>query len=291
MGKWDLDAVSVNNSTYERELKERQHIIDSCPIDVFVSSINPRYGYPHKLMSYWEARETVRDSAETVMIDSGFNRYGDIEEILDEVERMDAEYFVIPDVTPSFEEYEEYDPTQRAREAWMYADVADDRGVDSSKLLPIHRPVEENLDAMEHFEKGNLLKRYDGVAIGLKNMPVAERVHALSVLNARIDQDMYIHALSPGTELEMLSFLRENPHLVGSLDVSTPESAPSKNKVPDCTWKQHVVPFPSATDITSVRAMRSLEILLNLNLMLSPLCSDEQFDEIVEMKQAREDDT
>lgn len=282
MGKYDLDAISPNYSSYERELKEREYIVESCPIDVYCSSINPRWGYPNKLMSYWEARESVRDSAENVIIDSGFRRYGDIEKILDEAERMDADYFIIPDVTPWFDEYDEYDPEQRAREAWMYANVADRRGVDSGRFLPLHRPLDANIDAMEHFEHGNVLERYDGVAIGLKKMPVAERVKALTTLEVRIDQDMQVHALSPGTELEMLKYLRQNHHQIDSLDVSTPESAPSNNKVPDLTWYQHVVPFPSATDISTVRAMRTIAIALQLNLMLSPLCSDEQFDEILE---------
>lgn len=282
MGVYDLDAISPNYSTYERELKEREHIIQSCPIDVYCSSINPRWGYPYKLMSYWEARESVRDSTEHVIIDSGFRRYGDIEKILDEAQQMRADFYIIPDVTPWFEEYEEYDPHQRAREAWMYADVADRRGVESGRFLPLHRPIEANLDAMEDFEKGNILERYDGVAIGLKKMPVLERVNALATINARVGQDMRVHALSPGTELEMIGFLRENPHMVSSLDVSTPENASANNKVPDHTWYQHVVPFPSATDISTVRAMRTIAIALQLNLMLGPLCSDEQFNEIIE---------
>lgn len=297
MGKYNVDDVEVSPSNHERELKERQRIVDECPIDVYCSSINPRWGYPNKLMSYWEARGTVADSATSVIIDSGFRRYGELDQILDEAERHEADWVIPPDITPHFYCYDEISGESRARELARHLTTVLSRrdsasyDLDANVLLPVHRPIDANLewlsnpDVLETWSAydeydGGLLDVFDGVAIGLKAMPVDERIQALVTLNERTPQGTHVHGLSPGTEIEMLGFLRENPHMLDSLDVSTPENAAKNNKIPDNTWTQHMVPFPSGTDITTLRAVRSIEIALRLNFALSPLCNDDEFSEL-----------
>ena len=289
MGKHDMTAEEPDVGIYEREIGERQHIIEQCPIDIYCSSINPRWGYPYKLMSYYESRPSVRDSAENLIIDSGYRKYGDIDEILEAVEKLDADWFIPPDVTPWFDDYDEISPAERVEDLWEHGWKATLAGVDAEMLVPLHRPVDEHLEELKHFrpersigdqEEYNLLKEFGGVAVGLKGIPDSERIEVLGTINREIPVGTHVHGLSPGTEMEMMSFLRENPHMVDSIDVSTPESAAANNKIPDNEWYQHKVPFPTGTDISTLRAMRTLEIALRLNFMLSDLCDDSEFDEI-----------
>lgn len=290
MGKYDMDDVDVSLGKYERELGEREYLIEQCPIDIYCSSIMPRWGYPHKLMSYWEARGTVRDSADHVIIDSGFRKYGDMGQILDTAAQHDAAWLIPPDITPHFYCYDEISAESRAQELARHLRKYERKDLDTGVLLPLHRPVEEclvELQNPEHTAKWgefpdgeSLLDIYGGVAIGLKGIPTAERVEIMGTVNRQTPDGTHIHGLSPGTDMEMFAFLRENPHMVDSLDVSTPENAARNNKIPDHEWHQHSVPFPSGSDVTTLRAMRALEIVLRLNHMLSPLCNDSEFAEI-----------
>ena len=295
------DSYQVNLDTYDREAQERKHIIESCPIDIYCSSINPRWSYPHRLMSFWETRSSVADSAEEIIIDSGYRRYGNMKQILTAVDKVDADYFILPDITPNFYCYDDIEPEHRALEfARHLKDLDRWRGrktsdIDESNkvLVPLHRPFDESLDALmdpelvagedNNIPEGqSILDVADGVAIGLKEMPVPERIEVLGLLDRRLPNEKHVHALSPGTEMEMLGFLRENPHMLDSLDISTPENAAKNNKIPDNEWHQHKVPFPSGTDVSTLRAMRSLEIALRLNYMLSDLCNDSEFSDVVE---------
>ena len=288
MGKYDMDDVDPSLSKYERELGEREHIINECPIDIYCSSINPRWGYPHKLMSYWECRPSVAESAESLIIDSGFRRYGEMDEIIEAAKIQDADWFIPPDITPHFDEYDRVTPAERVTDAWEFGNQTENAGVDADMLVPLHRPVGRHIDELIHHESGNLLERFEGVAVGLKGIPVSERVEILGLINRRTPPDMHVHALSPGTEMGMLAFLRENPHMVDSLDVSTPENAPANNKIPDATWYQHRAKdhndgaswFPTGTDVSTLRAMETTRIVLQLNYMLSPLCNDSEFQEV-----------
>lgn len=297
MGKYDVSEYDPDPATYEREMAERRHIVESCPVDIYCSSINPRWSYPHRLMSYWEARNSVADAAETIMIDSGFQRYGNMKRILEAVEKVDADFMILPDVTPHFYAYDDIPPQSRVKEFARHCKRYERKQLETNVLLPLHTPFEESLDALQdpsllegednYVPEGqSLLETYDGVAIGLKRMPVSERIEVLGLLERRLPSEKHVHALSPGTELEMLGFLRENPHMVDSLDISTPESAPANNKIPDNEWHQHKVPFPSGTDVSTLRAIRTIEIALRLNFMLSDLCNDSEFAEVQREQEA-----
>lgn len=295
MGRWDMDDVDSKPEMYEREIGERRHIVEECPIDIYGSSINPRWSYEYKLMSYWEARKSVAGSTDTIMIDSGFRKEGDMDEILEACRKVNADWFIPPDITPFFDEYDEITPEERAMDIWRYGRQWEQSDVDAKMLMPLHRPVGKHLDALETFQPPgsnrtmNLLKRYDGVAVGLKGIDVDERIEILIEINSRIPFDSHVHGLSPGTDMKMMAHLRENPHMIDSLDVSTPESAPANNKIPDNKWTQHRFRddperswFPTGDDVSTLRALESARIMLQLNYMLSDLCDDSEFASVLE---------
>ena len=287
MGKRDMTDVDPGSAIYERELGERQWIVEQCPIDIYCSSAMPRWGYPYKLMSYWETRPAVAESCEELIIDSGYKKYGDMDVILEEADRYDATWLIPPDITPHFYAYHSIPPEARAKELARHLRRYQRKHIDTGVLLPLHRPVDDCLAELknpEHTAKWSeypdgesLLDVFGGVAIGLKGIEPDERIEVLGHVNRETPQGTRVHGLSPGTDLEMIAFLRENPHMVDSLDVSTPEHAARNNKIPDNEWHQHKVNFPRGTDVTTLRSIRALEIALQLNYMLGPLCNDDEF--------------
>lgn len=297
-----------DGSIHERELSERDAIIDACPIDIYVASINPRWGYPHKLMSYYEARPGVGDSCRALIVDSGYSRVGEMDEILDAAVKVGADVIIPPDITPGVDGYEEEgDALAHADEMeWYYWDY-ERHDFDGDILVPIQAPYLEHIDALRNWKPDShlnwkddpaydwdedmvdkrgarpsmtvdWLQKFDGVAIGgLRNLQPHRVVRVLRSVRGRVPASKHIHALAPGTDMDVLTSLRDEPELVDSLDVSTPETAPANNKVPDNTWKQHMVPFPRGTDVTTLRGARSTTIALQLNHMLSDLCDDSEF--------------
>lgn len=285
---------------YEREINEKEKIADTTPIDVYCSSVNPRWGWRWKILSYYEAnRPAVRDSCETLIIDSGFNRWGSPEDVLEAAARMDADYVFATDVTGL------EDPSNRGHNPSMPS--PDDPGIDNQfdaalrgielfmerareldilekVILPIQHPY---LDFLEVADDRGWLDEVSYIALGgLKRVDdVDRRIEALHAVREYVGSDMDIHALAPGTEPRMLRELRDNPGLIDSLDNSTPEKAPASNKVPDASWTQHKHLMPFGDDVSTVRAQFSGSIAVQFAHMISPLCSDRTFEEVVEEMQ------
>lgn len=302
----------LERGIYDRELDEREDLIEECPIDIYVPSINPRYGYPHKLMTYYEDRPGVRDSATHVIIDSGKTRVGEMDRILESARDMDADQIVPPDTTPFVDGYEDLTAADHAYEQAEYYWDWHTSDVDADLLLPLHPNHGEYADELSTWEPDHILgleshpsydcpespeeidqyrsgRAYysytldlidaaDGVAVGgLLGMSVSARIDALRTVRARVGRHKHVHALAPGTEPEMLLFLRQNPNVIDSMDISTPESAPGNGKIADATWKQHLHLYPPGFNSTTVRGMASLYLVLQLNYMLGPWFNEEKW--------------
>lgn len=302
---------------YDEEIENRQKVVDACPIDIYVSSATGRYGYESKLLSYYNApRYTVRDSCANMMIDSSYSKIGYMPEILDKAVTMEADWIITPDVAPGCDGWQPVVDdveavTQEMKGYWL--DYVNHE-YDGKILVPIQAPFMEHLDRLGRIEiddflnwrddpdfdcpsddeamieqanrRGarpsmtlDLLEKFDGVAIGgLRGLSVEETIETLLRVDDYLDDDKHIHALAPGTDMSVLKVLRDRPDLVDSLDISTPEMAAKNQKMPDNTWTQQKVPMPRGKDVSTLKAMRALEIILMLNYMLSPLCRDDDFE-------------
>lgn len=282
---------------YEREIREKESIADAAPIDVYCSSVNPRWGWRWKILSYYEAnRPAVRESCETLIIDSGFNRWGSPEDVLEAAAHMDADYVFATDVTgledpdnkghnpamPSPDDPgidDQYEAALRGIELFM--EEARELDILDKVILPIQHPY---LDFLEEADDRGWLDEVGYIALGgLKRVDdVQDRIDALHAVRNYVGREMNIHALAPGTEPRMLRELRDNPNLLDSLDNSTPEKAPASNKLPDATWTQNKHLLPFGEDISTVRAQYSGSIAVQFAFMISPLCNDRTFEEVIE---------
>jgi len=282
---------------YAEELQRREAVIDACPIDVYCSSINPAWGWPHKLMSYYEARPGAANSCQTLIIDSGYNRWGSPDDVLAAAAKTDATYVMATDVT-GLEDPEKRDhnadmPTtddpgiETQQDAALegiqrFMHRAEALGIDHRVILPLQPPYDKFMDACE---SRGWLDRVDYVSVGglLTFSDVQDRIEALHTVRDRLGDDYKIHALAPGRDPEMMAELRENPKLLDSLDNSTPEQAPGNDKIPDASGKQTRHFFPRGTHASTLRGAAAVMVALETAQMLSPLCNaDATYGEILD---------
>jgi hypothetical protein len=284
------DLLTNVPTYYAEEIARKEAIIDACPIDVYSASINPAWGWPWKLQSYYEARPGASDSCETLIIDSGFNRWGSPNDVLQAAAKTDAGLVMATDVTGM------EDPSRRGHndsmpdtgDVFQYALTGIQRFIDRAReldildrvMLPVQPDYLEFLDACE--DRGWLAEVSSVSVGGLLGVPdVHNHIDALHDVRARLGDDYHIHALAPSTDPAMIRELRNNASLVDSLDVSTPERAPANDKIPDASWDQGGHFFPRGTKSSTIRAQASTLIAVQLAHMLSPLCTDETFETVL----------
>jgi len=277
---------------YEREIEEKEQIADACPIDVYCSSTSPRWGWRWKLMSYYEARPSVRESCETLIIDSGFNRWGSPEDVLSAAARVDADYVMATDVTgmekPDYKDHNDRMPDTAMEGLEMFMDRADELGIHDRVILPIQDPY---LDFLDRVKERGWLDHVSYISIGglLGVGSPEESVEILHDVRERVGPDMNIHALAPGTDMDVLEALHNNPGLVDSLDVSTLEQVPTKDRIPDASWSQHDHTMPRAKDSSTVRSAFTGALAVQLAHMLSPLCDFDRTRSIAEGDESEEE--
>lgn len=274
---------------YAEELTRREAVIDACPIDIYCSSINPAWGWPHKLMSYYEARPGAAESCETLIIDSGFNRWGSPDDVLAAAAKTDATYVMATDVTgledPEKRDHNSAMPStddpgiETQQDAALegiqrFMERADELGIDHRVILPLQPPYDDFMDACE---RRGWLDRVDYVSVGglLTINDVQDRIKALHTVRDRLGDDYKIHALAPGRDPAMMAELQDHPDLIDSLDNSTPEQAPGNDKIPDASGEQTRHFFPRGTHASTLRGAASVMVALETAQMLSPLCNAE----------------
>lgn len=169
---------------WENMLSEVEVIAEACPIDVYSAGINKRWGWPWRLMSYYEARPGVTESADSVMIDSSVRHFGQMigrdsssdkytkNGVVDQARKLGAEFIIPPEFTHEHDVYDEMDGLGHTEEVKHQLDEvhsprASDMGihdwddVDANVLLPIHPPYEEYINELRHWDPGEILNFTD----------------------------------------------------------------------------------------------------------------------------------
>lgn len=287
---------------YAREIEAREAICEACPVDVYISSVSDRFGWPWKLTTPNEARPATRRSSRSVMLDTGLtNVEWGAWDPLHAATVLGADLAIARDVSPEHPVAGDAPDRHRIsmRTTAHYVELVRHIREQGSMTLgtqtiaaadlptvvaPVQPPYAEALDALyepvtNRYAPGGevvVAEHVDHFAVGgLLEFGPAERVAALRTVRDRLGPDAWVHALAPGTDLRVLAAIRDAPGLVDSLDVSTPERAPANGKVPDKTWTQRKHQFPSGDDSTTVRSAYAAAIAVQLAYMLSDLCDDD----------------
>jgi hypothetical protein len=278
----------------ETEVETRQEIIDDCPVDVFCMSANRFWSWPHKLFSYYKASPTVAESGDTIMVDSGHNRWGSPQDVLEAAAKVNADLVFATDVTGMEDPENKYhndampevadvrheiraaieahDDPQATVESLGPALEGVTRFVERAReleildrtVLPVQAPYTACLEIADELglftPNPQAVDAIRYVAVGgLLNIDeVADRIAALNDVRDYVGDNIKVHALAPGRDPEMMLALRDNPTLIDSLDNSTPEQAPPNNQIADATGSQIQHLFPHGQKSSTLRGAAAL---------------------------------
>lgn len=238
---------------------------------VFSCGYNDRYHYPYRLQNAKNARRSGRECCYELMLDSGFNNPElTNEDVIETAIDLNADYIMPKDVLGDAE------ATRESLEGFL--DIYEERSDCHARVFVILQPPylehyrahEEFYSQFTHFALG-----------GLHDYPPAEQVTMLREFaqSDAVSDHTYIHALGIGTDLEIIRFLRQNPRVVDSIDVSTAETAIANGKIPDSMWDQTPFYLPRGVDRSSLQARFSCAILMMLNYVLGEKVDSDEFAE------------
>lgn len=243
-----------------REFSERMKVVSHSPVKVFVASYIPRYWYPYRLQHAGKARPWVKDESLEVIVDSAImeEEIGN-EETLDKADELNADY-VIPNDTL-------HDQGATTDAVHEFVETYERHPCRATPLIPLQPPYDEHyrdLDGFSHYVLG-------GIAAAEPNVQLREIRKFREVAGDYV----YAHGLGLGASLTLIKALRDDPRLLDSLDLSTPEKVIRGEKLPDKSWQQREFAYPTGEDSSTVRAQYASAVALQLNYMLGPFCSDE----------------
>lgn len=246
-----------------RELQERLKVVSHCPVKVFIASYIPRYWYPYRLQHAGKARDWVKDESLEVIVDSAImeEEIGNTE-TLDRAHELHADY-VVPNDTLDDQDA----TTQAVRE---FVTEYESHPCTATPLIPLQPPYDEHyreLDGFSHYVLG-------GIAMASPK----EQLREIHRFREEAGRYVYAHGLGLGASLTMIRGLREDPTLLDSFDLSTPEKVIRGEKLPDKSWIQGEFHYPTGEDSSTVRAAYASAVALQLNYMLGPFCSDDSLD-------------
>lgn len=239
-----------------REFKARMKIVANSPVRVFIASYIPRYWYPYRLQHAENARDWARDESLELIIDSAIGD-ADIgnEETLDRAYELNADY-VIPNDTLQ----DQQRTTEAVRE---FVNLYEDHPCRATPLITLQPPYDQHyrdLAGWSHYVLG-------GIALADPD----DQLAAIRRFREAAGYDVYAHGLGLGASVRLVRALRDDPRLLDSFDLSTPEQVVKGEKLPDESWKQREHHYPRGQDSSTVRAAFASAVALQLNYMLGPL--------------------
>lgn len=250
-----------------RELNERFRVVSHCPIKVFVASYIDRYWYPYRLQHAEKAKPWAKDESLELILDSaiGDDSVGN-KETLDKAHELNAD-FVIPADTLN----DQAATTEAINE---FVEIYESHPCNSTPMIPLQPPYDEHYrqhDQFSHYTLG-----------GIATSDPEEQLREIRRFRREAGRYVYAHGLGLGASLRTIKALREDPTLLDSFDLSTPEKVIRGEKLPDKTWKQGEFHYPTGEDSSTIPAQYASAVTLQLNYMLGPFCDDEILEDAYE---------
>jgi len=206
-----------------------QVIGDNTLCTIYSSGVNRGYSYPYRMVRWEEVTPTHRELALELIVDSGFNNDSTThEEVLEEAKRVNADYLIPKDYPGK--------PDESVEMMKQFMDIYDAESDSPKPYMVIQPPLADTFERYSDF-----YSQFGRLAVGgLKNAsPETQTDELYEFWNAlqacpEVDETtVEIHGFGLGLSPEVVLFLRTYPHVLDSVDVSTPEQSIKYNQVPD----------------------------------------------------------
>jgi len=257
----------VRASPSYAEIKYRKRILNAAYAEIYVASNIYTYWWPWRLQKPAYAGERVRHMANSgYILDSGIGDDVSNQEVIDTAADLRASYVIAKDYLD--------DPDASVNSVLDFLDTYDDHPtVESRVIVPLQRPHVESFDSLDDhgvFDHPDVSR----VALGgLAPYAPDVQVRALRQFHEGAGRraDLDVHALGMGASTKLVRAVRDNPDLIDSLDLSTPEQMAKNSRYPGERWEQndgYVVPGERSGVF---RGLVSAVIATRLAYEMSPL--------------------
>jgi hypothetical protein len=264
-----LAEKSISNETIQ-DLSTTQLISENNIVKTFVASYNPCYEWPYRLQKIQQADKEISNRACEYILDSGYKDPSvSNEDILEKASEIRPN-LIIP------KDYPEEQPAKTARSLAEFKEAYDDNpNVRANILAPVQPPYDKTYE--NHRE---IYQQFTRFALGGLHCfrDTAGQIQSIKRFNEVLPHDAHIHALGVGMNVEFMYYLRQNPELIDSIDISTPEFAPMKCQMPDKTWIQQRFQIPSGDNRSVLQADLSRYLLRQFNYMLTDWFDDDDWE-------------
>lgn len=263
-----LALAYAGATTLSKEDLRTREIIANCPVTIYSAQYNDWWDCPYTLQMVQRADQKFRDKSYRYIIDSGF-RDPDVgnEDVIEKAVKLNPDW-IVPKDYPG-------DPEKTANSLRRFADLYDDRGDEFAgrPLIPVQPPHADTFKQYEH-----IYEEFSNFAVGGLHYFTSSSAQLGAIREFdEVASPGHLHALGVGSNLEFVTALRDEPALVDSLDISTPETAVKNNGVPDRTWIQREFEVPRGINSSMLRGNLAKYVHLQLCYMLTDFANDENF--------------
>ena len=232
------------------------------------TGVGSNYDYPYKLEKY-PGSDTIRDTCVEYALDSNINDPSVTnQEILDMAFERRADY-VVPKDTPG-------DPKETVASLREFRSLMDDHQDIYGHLTPIaplQPPHKET-----YLKHESLYEEFPIIGIGgLRNADPSRQLTAIKNVREVVGQKP-IHGFGMGGQLDFIKTVRDNPGLIQSVDLSTPEQAPMNGHQISATLDQNPSRAPHGDSSSQIRGVSAERNLLILNYLYSDLLDDDEIE-------------
>ena len=247
-------------------------IADNTICRVFSAGVNKGYSYPYRLVSSQSLRPSVRERSLELIVDSGYHD-PDVtnQDVIERAGSYNVDYLIPRDTIGDGDE-----TVEMMKEFFDVFSAAPE--CHAKPFAVIQPPYEQTLanhgefySQFGHFALGGL-RNYGPVQQVEEIVSFYEGLKSLSGVSAR---SVSIHALGVGLSPEVVHVLRQNPFLLDSLDISTPELAIKNNRIPDSLWEQVGINLPRGTYRRDLQAQYAEATLYMMNYLLGTQVDEE----------------
>lgn len=187
-----------------------RRLVDAAHVDLYLSATDgARVYWPWRMQPVHEISKRHRNACESYIVDSSFARE-DItnRDTLDAAAEINAEAAVLADV------YQDCDATVDAILDGL--ELADDHEYDGQLIVPLQDP---HYECYKEIGAGDDLWYAIG---GLKDASPTQKLKATRTLRRNAVDGIHIHGLGFGVTDELARAVQNDPHLLDSVDYSTP---------------------------------------------------------------------
>lgn len=257
------------------EFGRRLHIISKCPVKIFAVADMDAYWYPYKLQHVGNSRPGTREECLEYIVDSDIGDE-DVtnEDVLDRAHELDATM-----VVPKDHVWDREATTESAHE---FMDLYEEHPCHARPVMPLqpttHMEGDEEVANTDHVDHVPDLPDVGAYMVGgVKDLDGHQHVEALRRVR-EVKPYAYLHGLGMGASPSFVAAVREEPRLVDSVDLQTPEKCAINGQTFGESLTQVDMLSPRGEWSSTHRATDSLSMLLKLNYLMGPLVDEEKAD-------------